>query len=222
MKRVLITTALSFACATFALAQDPAVKAPAGAGEKEKSFANAVLEQALNNMSHLKGYHIKAEITTPAGKAGLEGDLGVGAMSLKGQDPRGNTKLRIAADENFYLSTDNGATWKSGAAAETESTILFSRMITGPIDLGLKIWEKSEFTAKEEKIDGEDVLHLEKPAAGKEPAVQFWIVREPDLQNAVFVRKVSMTISASDGDFPVVVTYTKLNNPAEIKVPVVK
>lgn len=220
MNHRLIATIIALSVAALLPAQDPAAK-PA-AGEKERPFTQAILEQALKNMASLKGYHIDAEITTPVGKAKLEGDLGVGALSLKGQDPRGNTRLRIAVDEKFFFSPDGGKTWKTGADADQANTIFFSRLITGPVDHGLKIWEKGEFKATEEKVNNEELLHLEKPAAGKEPAAHFWLVREPSMDNAVFVRKVSITIAADDGDFPVTVTYTKLNQPAGIKAPVVK
>jgi hypothetical protein len=208
--------------AAFTLVPALAILAQAPAAAKEKPFGNTVLEQALANMSRLKGYHVSAELTTPIGKAKLVGDLGVGALSIKGEDPRGNTRLRVVVDENFYLSADEGKTWKSGAEAERDKTILFSKLLTGPVDHGMKFWEKGEFKAIEEKVDGEDLLHLEKAANGKEPATHFWLVREPEMENAIFVRKASMTIAADDGDFPITVTYTKLNKPAEIKAPITK
>lgn len=220
MKCHIITAALAVAFAAPLCAQDPAAKAPTA--EKEAPFPNNVLQQAIANMSQLKGYHVKAELTTPVGKAGLEGDLGVGALSLKGQDPRGNSKLRVAVGGVFYLSTDGGATWKTGEAADKGNTILFSRLVTGPIEPSIKVWEKAEFKASEEKIDGEDLLRVEKPASGKEPAAIFWLVKEPEIKGTIFVRKASMVIAADDGDFPIVVTYTKLNSPAEIKAPIVK
>lgn len=201
-------------------AQDPAAKA--SAAEKEKPFPVAILEQALNNMARLEGYHIEAVIEAGGTKATLSGDLGVGTLSFKGDDGRGNKKLRILADKQFFLSTDGGATWKTGADADKESTIFLSRIVTGPIEPGLKIWEKGEFKTTEEKVNEEDLLHIEKPANGKEPPAHFWIVREPKLGDAVFIRKASVMIAADDGDFPITVTYTKLNEPGEIKAPEVK
>lgn len=212
-----------FSILVCALTQTTLITAQAPETKKdEKNFANAILERALSNMAQLKGYHVEAEITTPAGKAKLTGDLGVGTLSLKGEDVKGNTKLRVVVDETFYLSADGGQTWKTGEQADRGSTIVFSQLITGPIDAGLKIWEKGDFQAMEEKLGKEDALHVEKPAKGKEPAVHFWIVREPKLENAVFIRKASMVIAAEDGDFPVTSTYTSLNEPAEIKAPVGK
>lgn len=220
MNSRLLLTAAALTGFGFLNAQDPAAKA--APAEAEKPFPVAILEQALNNMGRIGGYHVEAVIEIGGGKATLSGDLGVGTLSFKGDDGRGNKKLRILADKQFFLSTDGGATWKTGADADKQSTIFLSNIVTGPVEPSLKVWEKGEFKAEEEKVDGEDLLHVSKEAKGKEPAAHFWIVREPKLDNAVFIRKASVTIAADDGDFPITVTYTKLNEPGEIKAPVVK
>ena len=186
----------------------------------------ALLEMGLKNMARLRGFHIEASIDTPAGPASLSGDLGDGTLSIKGTDPKGNQKLRVVVAGEFYLSTDGGKTWKTGADAEKDYTILFSNLLTAPIDPSLEPWKQGEFKSIEETIDGEELLHIVKPAAGKDAAADYWLCKEPDLEKSldgppVFLRKVHIIVAADDGDFPITVTYSNLTKPVEIKAPVV-
>jgi hypothetical protein len=200
---------------------DKAEEPPGGAVEKEISGAE-VLQQALSNMAKLRGYHVDAELRTPAGKASLGGDLGEGAISLTVTEVNGAKKQRIVADGEFYLSIDGGKTWKTGDEADKESTVMLSSIITAPVQMREQLVAGGGFSVKEVEIKGEKLLHVEKPAKDAEPGVQFWLCREPKLKDQVYVRKVSLTVSATDMELPVIITYTSLANPAEIKPPVKK
>lgn len=213
---------LAFGLFTIATLAANAQNATPPAAAKEVPFGNKVLEQALHNNARLSSFHASAEITTPIGKATLDGDLGEGTLSFSGKDAKGVRKKRIVADNKFFLSADDGKTWKTGGDADRDGTIFLSNVVTGPLTLELKIWEKGQFEAKEEKLGDEEVLRVEKPAKGKEPAVTFWLAREEKFKNAVFVRKVNMIITSEAGDLPVAVTYTKLNDPVTITAPAVK
>lgn len=197
-------------------AQDPAPQSTATTEE------GRVLERALQNMSRLKGYHVEAIIKGSAGQAKMSGDLGEGALSLRITDPKGNVSQRVVVNGQFYLSKDGGKTWKTGAESEREISILFSNLLTMPLSPKGEPWKAGNFTGKEVTVNGETLLHLEKPAAGKEPAINFWICREKDLSNQIFVRRLSMVVSATDGEFPIDVTYTDLTKPVNIKAPVGK
>lgn len=200
----------------------PAAPSDAAGKEGEKPFANAVLEQALNNMAKLGSYHVRLEITTGEGKSILEGDLGTGTLDFKGTDAKGVRKRRIVVGGEFFLSLDKGETWKTGEEADRDGTIFLSQVVTGPVTPELKIWEKGTFQAEEVTLDGEALLKVEKPAQGKEPAVTFWIAREAQLENAVFIRRASLIIDSQVGDLPVTVIYTKLNEPVKIEAPIAK
>ncbi len=193
-----------------------------GQAPSSRPSANELLGQATNNMAKLGSYHVDVEITTPVGKATLVGDLGTGSLSFKGKDAKDVRKQRILTDKVFYLSLDDGKSWKSGDEADRDGTIFLSNVVTGPISPELKVWEKGMFSATKEAVNGESLLKVEKPAKGKEPAVTYWVVREPQLDNAAFIRKVQMTLSTGAGDLPVTVRYTKLNVPVEIKAPPLK
>lgn len=181
--------------------------------------AKIILESAIKNMATLKSYHVEAELDTKAGKATLKGDLGPGTLHFFGQDPQGVRKQRIVANQTFFLSTDEGKTWKTGEEADQDGTIFLSQVITGPVSPEIKIWTRGRFQAKEEKVGGETLLRIEKPASGKEPASIFWVSKEAGFADAFFVRKSTLTIDSEAGEFPVTVTYTKFNEPVEIKAP---
>lgn len=189
---------------------------------EEQSDEQKALGIALENTSSLPGYHIEAVINTPAGKAILSGDLGVGSISLNCTDVKGVKKKRIVADKQFFLSDDGGKTWKTGDEAEKDITIMFSTLLTAPIQPSEDLLKETTFTSKEEKLGEETVLHIEKPAKGKSAAANYWLCKEPAMKYAVFIRKVSVTIAADDGEFPITVTYSKFDEPAEIKAPTVK
>ena len=231
MKTTLMTLALAFLCGHL-VAGDPVAKpeaTPEPAAEAkteaktEPAMENKLIEIALTNMSKLKAFHAEAVIGGTGGKATLSGDLGEGSVSIIGKDPKGNTKHRIAVDGKFYLSTDGGKTWKTGDEADKDNTVLFSNLLTAPVGPHEEIWEKGEFTSKKETVDGEELLHLTKPAKGKEGGAEYWLAHEDGLkkeaEQPVFIRKAIVTIAADDGEFPITVTYTKLAKPVTIKAP---
>ncbi len=178
----------------------------------------AALKQALENHSRLRGYHVEVELKTPEGKATLSGELGTGALSLLCTDVKGVKKRRVVVGGEFYLSTDDGKTWKKGDEAEKDYTLLFNNIITAPVQLQEELL-KSEFTAKEEKLGDEDVLHLEKPAKGEEAAVHFWLCKEPEMKNMIFLRKADLIVSGTDLELPATITYSKLTEPVKITAP---
>lgn len=194
---------------------------PADKEEPKMTKEQSILKQALENHSRLPGYHVDVVLKTPAGNATLTGALGTGSLFLKGTDVAGKKKTRIVSGGEFYLSEDDGKTWKKGADADKESTLLFNNIITAPMLMrdGLL---KEELTAKEEKLDGEDVMHIEKPAKDKAAAVHFWICVEPSLQNSTFIRKAQLVVSGDDIELLATITYSKLGEPGEIKAPEAK
>lgn len=207
--------------------KEPAKK-PAGDTEKPEtapdaglSKAQAVLKEAFENHNRLLGFHVDVEVKTPGGKATMSGEIGQGSLSLLCTSPKGEKKKRVVAGGEFYLSTDDGKTWLRGDAADKEATLICNNIITAPDKLQEEIL-KGQFTVKEEKLHGEDVLHLEKPARDKEAAVHFWLCREPEMKNMVFLRKVELIISGSDMELPATITYSKLTVPVTIKAPDVK
>jgi len=208
-------------------AKKPDAKAPppdaaAEAADKKPADPTGALKEALTNMARLRGYHVDAELTTPAGKATISGDLGEGTISLTVAEVGGAKKQRIVAEGEFYLSADGGKTWQTGDEADKESTVMLSNIIIAPIQMQEQLLANAKFTAKEVESKGEKLLHLEKPAKGEEPAMSFWLCKEPEMKNMIFVRKVSMTVSATDMELPVTITYSGLTKPATIKPPVEK
>lgn len=192
---------------------------PESAPAQARPVANKVLDDALRNMERLRGMHVDARIQTPRGPAKVAGDLGQGALELTVTFPNGSARKRVLVDKQFYLSSDGGKTWKTGKEAESEFTIFFSNVLTRPITPS-EAWQLAKFNAREVVVDGETLLHLEKPAQGKEHAVNFWLCKEPELGGQVFVRRLTMTVAASDGEFPLDVTYSRLSKTVTIKAPI--
>lgn len=193
---------------------------PAAAGGR-LSKEQSALQTALENHGRLKGFHVEVVLKTPEGDATLSGSLGEGSLSLDCKDVKGAKKKRVVTGGKFFLSGDDGKTWKTGEEAEKESTLLFNNIITAPIQLQEQL-VKGEFTAKEETLDGEEVLHLEKAAKGEEAAVHIWLCREPEMKNMTFLRKVEMVVSGNDLELPATITYSKLTESVKITEPEVK
>lgn len=191
---------------------------PAAEGKAELSKEQAVLKEALENHSRLKGFHVEVELKTPEGKATMSGSLGEGALSLLCTDVKGVKKKRVVAGGEFYLSADDGKTWKTGDEAEKDYTLLFNNIITAPVQMQEEI-VKGAFTGQEEKLNGEDVLHLERPAKGKEAAIHFWLCKEPEMKNLIFLRKAELIVSGTDLELPATITYSKLTEPVKIEAP---
>jgi pyruvate/2-oxoglutarate dehydrogenase complex dihydrolipoamide acyltransferase (E2) component len=201
--------------------KDPATTEPAAekpAAEAKLSKEQSALQKALENHGRLKGFHVEVTLKTPQGPATLSGALGAGSLSLDCTDVKGVKKKRIVTGGVFYLSDDGGKTWKKDDAAEKETTLLFNNIITAPIQLAEEL-VKSDYTSKEEKLNGEDVLHLEKPAKGSEAAVHIWLCREPEMKNMTFLRKVDMIVSGTDLELPATIVYSKLTEPVKITAP---
>lgn len=188
--------------------------APEKTDDKELS-ANELLATAAATMSGMTSYHAEGTITAGKAKASLKGDFAQGAvdMVVKGFD--GKTTHRRAIGESFWISED-GKTWKEDA--EPGMTATLSSIVTAPIGADMKPWEQGEFKiVGEEKVGEEETLHIQKPAAGDDAAMDFWLA--PVEGVGLVVRKASLTVAASDGDFPITFTYTKLNAKMKIEAP---
>lgn len=182
---------------------------------EEELSANDLLKMATTAMGGMKSYHAEGTITAGKAKATLKGDFAVGAvdMIVKGFD--GKTAHRRSIKESFWISED-GKTWKEDA--EPGMTATLSSIVTAPIGAEMKPWEQGEFKiVGEEKIGEEETLHIQKPAAGDDAAMDFWLASMDGV--GLVVRKASLTVAASDGDFPITFTYTKLNGKMKIEAP---
>jgi len=195
--------------------QEAAEPKEAGA-EETKLDANELLERATKTMGSMTSYHAAGTITVGKAKATLTGDFGVGMvdMVVKGFD--GKTTHRRAVKSGFWISEDAGKTWKEDPAKEM--TVTLSSIVTAPIGEDMKPWEQGAFKIiGEEKVGEEDVLHIQKPAEGEAAAMDFWLAAVEG--TGLVIRKASLIVAATDGDFPVVFTYTKLNEAVEIEAP---
>lgn len=197
-------------------AREAAPEKPAPAGED--ASGNDLLKTAITVMSGLTSYHVSGTFTAGGATATLTGDFGVGAVDLRVKGFDKKTTFRRAVKDKFFISEDSGKTWKEDPA--NDMTILFSNIVTVPLSAESKAWEQGEFKiVGEEKIGKEDVLHVQKPKEGESEAMDFWLARDKKL--GLVVRRASLVIAANDGDFPVVMTYTKLNEPLTVAAPAV-
>ncbi|MBP7948549.1 MAG: hypothetical protein KA004_02755 [Verrucomicrobiales bacterium] len=191
---------------------------PATPPESNLSKEQSVLKTALENHARLKGFHVDVVIKTDEGSATLKGALGEKSLALDCTDVKGVKKQRVVAGGEFFLSLDGGKTWQTGKNAEKETTLIFNNIITAPLALSKELL-KGDYTATEEKLDGEEVLHLEKPAKGKNAAMNIWLCRERNVNNMIFLRKVEMIVSGDGLDLPATIVYSKLSEPVKIDAP---
>jgi len=183
---------------------------------EKKTSGNDMLKTAVTVMSGLTGYHASGTFSAGGGKATISGDFGVGTVDMQVQGFDGKTAFRRAVKDKFFISHDSGKTWQEDP--DKDMTSLLSIAVTSPLSATNKIWEQGDFTiVGEEKIEKEDVLHLQKSAKGEEPAMDFWLAKDARL--GLIIRKANFVIAADDGEFPVVMTYSKLNEPVEITAP---
>lgn len=194
------------------------------AKKAEAPKENALLAKALANMVKLKTFHVEATIGPANAKASIVGDFGESSFSLSITDPKGAVKQRRVVDGKFYLSSDAGKTWATDDKAEREATEFIFNVLTAPMQMGKQITADEVFTATEEELKSEKVLHLKRAAKDKEPATDFWLCREPDLategdEKPIYLRKLEMVVGADDGEFPLTSTYSKLGKPVTIKAP---
>jgi hypothetical protein len=184
--------------------------------EEQKVDPNELLRRAVTTMSGLTSYHASGTFSAGGGTATLGGDFGVGSvdMQVKGFDRK--TTFRRGVKDGFWISHDSGKSWQVDPA--NEMTALLSTVVTAPLNAESKAWEQGKFKiVGEEKIGKEDVLHIQKPKEGDSAAMDFWLAKDEKL--GLVVRKANLVIAATDGEFPVEMTYTKLNVPVKIEAP---
>lgn len=195
----------------------PATSAP----EKEKpaeakTSGNELLKTAVTAMSSLTSYHAAGTFSAGDRTATISGDFGVGAVDMQVLGFDGKIAFRRAVKDKFFVSHDSGKSWREDATKDMTS--LLSLAVTSPLSAANKLWEQGEFKVLGgEKLEDEEMLHLQKSANGEEPAMDFWLAKDAKL--GLVIRRASFVISADDGDFPVVMAYTDLNRPVKIAAP---
>ena len=208
----LVTTSAAQADDKPAKAAAPAKKQPA----EKTTRGNDMLKRAVTVMSGLTGYHASGTFSAGGGKATISGAFGVGTVDMQVQGFDGKTVFRRAVKDKFFISHDTGKTWQEDS--NKDMTSLLSIAVTSPLSATNKLWEQGDFAiVGGEKIEKEDVVHLQRPAKGEEPAMDFWLAKDAGL--GLIIRKASFVIAADDGEFPVVLTYSELNEPVEIAAP---
>ncbi len=212
----------------FALAMVSAVNAQVGKESSKESTpakvkppgkkptGNDLLKEAVIGMSKLRSYHAAGSFSIAEKKATLSGDFAVGAVDIQVLGFDGKIAFRRALNDKFWISHDSGKTWEKDTAEQM--TALLSVAVTSPLSVEHKIWEQGEFTiVGGEKLGDEEVLHVQKQEKAKEAAMDFWLAKDPKL--GLVIRRASFVIASDDGEFPVVMAYSELNEPVNIVDP---
>ena len=183
--------------------------------------ATNLLNEALDNMGKVNGYHALADLTINRQNAGsklkaqIEGDFGVGtsAYTTVGFDGK-QTKI-IAIGSDAYVTSDGGKTWHKNV---NQNAADLSQMVTGPVNPRLKLADQGAVrTIGTEDVAGTSTTHLR--VAAKSP-VDVWIAN--DAQAGKVIRKVHLTITSDDGiDFDTTVIYSDFNKQLDIKAPTI-
>lgn len=183
---------------------------------EKKPTGNDLLKEAVVAMSKLRSYHAAGSFSIAERKATLSGDFAVGAVDLQVLGFDGKIAFRRALKDKFWISHDSGKTWEVDSAEQM--TALLSVAVTSPLSAEHKIWEQGEFAiVGGEKIGEEEVLHIQKKEKAKEAAMDFWLAKDPKL--GLVIRRASFVIASDDGEFPVVMAYSELNEPVSIAEP---
>lgn len=190
----------------------PAKEKPA----EKKPTGNDLLKEAVTAMSKLRSYHAAGSFSIAEKKATLSGDFAVGAVDIQVLGFDGKIAFRRALNDKFWISHDSGKTWEKDSAEQM--TALLSVAVTSPLSVEHKIWDQGEFTiVGGEKLGDEEVLHVQKKEKAKEAAMDFWLAKDPKL--GLVIRRASFVIASDDGEFPVVMAYSELNEPVNIVDP---
>ena len=208
-----------FATTVSAHADKEPVKKPAPAKSvpaENEPGGNDLLRIAVTAMSGLTSYHAAGTFSAGGKKATISGEFAVGAVDMQVLGFDGKIVFRRALKDKYWISHDSGKTWQEDTAKEM--TTLLSLAVTSPMNADRKIWEQGAFAVVGgEKLGDEEVLHLQRIAREKEPAMDFWLAKDAKL--GLIIRRASFVITAGDGDFPVVMAYSNFNEPVKITAP---
>ena len=127
--------------------------------EKDRVLAGSareLLDKAFANMAGLKSYEVKAEFRAGEKTAWMEAAMTLEAAEVKLTGFDGKKQVRLAGNQGFWVSGDEGKTWVEDADRETTAGLL--RTLTSPVDPGFKVTAQHEFT-----VEGEEVVPVRRP-----------------------------------------------------------
>jgi len=185
---------------------------PVNASQTPTNNPNQLVKSAFETMQKLSSYKAYADLAVGNRRARIEAEVGIGkvAISMLGFD--GKRSRNIITNQEFFLSTDEGKTWKK----DTEKYgLLRYNLISGVLEPSIKLHQQGEWKViGKETIEAVETLHLRLFAPS---LIDIWVAEDAALGS--YVRRVHVIVEGNDGELDNTVTYFDLNQPVNIVVP---
>ncbi|HYR29782.1 MAG TPA: hypothetical protein VEU30_15035 [Thermoanaerobaculia bacterium] len=175
--------------------------------------ARALTAKALEVLGDFTSYHASAIVTEGDSDSTIEAVLGKGVIDATVSRADGTTSHQVSVDEHTVVSTDGDATWRP------DDSFTNSLQLVGP----LIALEKSLADPKVElsiigmtTVEGVRTTHLRFTTAERE-SVEVWIAEHAKL--GPHVKRMRGPFTSPAGDWHIDVTYSKFNEPFDIRLP---
>jgi len=183
--------------------------------EKDRVLAGSareLLDKAFANMAGLKSYEVKAEFRAGEKTAWMEAAMTLEAAEVKLTGFDGKKQVRLAGNQGFWVSGDEGKTWVEDADRETTAGLL--RTLTSPVDPGFKVTAQHEFTVEgEEVVNGERLVRVRSREATPETPLDYWVLMS---KSGPVIRRAVVVLSFGNVPALTELVYTKLGKPVVI------
>lgn len=185
--------------------------------EAVASGAREILRAAYANMAQLETYEAQAEMNAEDGrKSIMTASLAPGAVDLTLQGFDGRTERRVAYSAGFFVSSDNGKTWRRDADRATTEGLC--RTLQAPVDALAKIATDDEFIFKAmDIINDEELLRFESKAKEGEMPRAYWILMS---KAGPVVRIARLPQVFGELKTDALFSYTRLGKEVQIAQPV--
>jgi hypothetical protein len=174
--------------------------------------ARELLDKAFANMAGLKSYEVKAEFRAGEKTAWMEAAMTLEAAEVKLTGFDGKKQVRLAGNQGFWVSGDEGKTWVEDGDRETAAGLL--RTLTSPVDPGFKVTAQHEFTVEgEEVVNGERLVRVRSREATPETPLDYWVLMS---KSGPVIRRAVVVLSFGNVPALTELVYTKLGKPVVI------
>ncbi len=174
--------------------------------------ARELLDKAFQNMASLPSYEVRAEFRAGGRVATMEAAMTLDAAEIRLKGFDGVAQQRLAGRDGFWISRDDGKTWRVDPEHETAAGLL--RTLTAPVDPGFKVTGQHEFVlAGEEVVNGEKLIRVRSREATAEAPLDYWVLIS---KAGPVIRQAEVILNF--GDLPALakLTYTRLGRSVRI------
>jgi outer membrane lipoprotein-sorting protein len=175
----------------------------------------ALIAKAADVSTKFTSYHGSATVTS-GNSAKIEADLLEDAIDAIVNRPDGTIWHHVGVGEESVVSTDGDATWRPD---EVQGSSTASEFIAGPVNALQTVLAHPKLELSVvglATVDNVETTHLSLKGPHA-PMVEVWIAKHAEL--GPHVKRMRCTLAATQGKAHVDVTYSKYNEPVEIRLP---